>query len=56
MLRQFFSSAAALDPELGASEVSLEEAEAKVALAAVASEVVLAVDASKLGHRATARA
>lgn len=55
LLRRFFSSAAALDLELGASEVSLEEAEAKGALAAVAAQVILAVDASKLGQRATAR-
>lgn len=55
LLRRFFTSAAALDLELGASEVSLEEAEAKGALAAVAGQVVLAVDASKLDQRATAR-
>ena len=55
LLRRFFTSAAALDVELGASEVSLEEAEAKGALAAVAAQVILAVDASKLGQRAAAR-
>ena len=45
-------SAAAVDPDVGASEATLEEAEVKIALASSASEVVLAVDASKLGHRA----
>ena len=49
-------SAAAVDPDVGASEATLEEAEVKIALAGSASEVVLAVDASKLGHRAPARA
>ena len=39
---------------VGASEATLEEAEVKIALAGSASEVVLAVDASKLGHRAPA--
>ncbi len=47
-------SAAAVDPDVGASEATLEEAEVKIALASSASEVVLAVDASKLGHRAPA--
>lgn len=55
LLRRFFVSAAALDPDLGSSEVSLAEAEVKLALAASASEVVLAVDSSKLGHRSPAR-
>ena len=49
-------SAAAVDPDVGASEATLEEAEVKIALAGSASEVVLAVDASKLGHRAPAQA
>jgi DeoR family fructose operon transcriptional repressor len=55
LLRRLFTSASALDPEIGASEVSLEEAEAKGALASVAGQVVVAVDASKLGQRAAAR-
>ena len=54
LLRRLFVSAAAVDPEVGASEATLEEAEVKIALAGSASEVVLAVDASKLGHRAPA--
>ncbi|OWY62524.1 hypothetical protein B7486_57960 [cyanobacterium TDX16] len=35
--------------------MSLEEAEAKGALASVAGQVIVAVDASKLGQRAAAR-
>jgi DeoR family fructose operon transcriptional repressor len=54
LLRRLFVSAAAVDPDVGASESTLEEAEVKIALAGSASEVVLAVDASKLGHRAPA--
>lgn len=55
MLRRLFVSASALDPELGSSESTLLDAEVKLALAAAASEIVLAVDSSKLGHRAPAR-
>ena len=56
MLRRLFVSASALDPELGSSESTLLEAEVKMALATAAAEVVLAVDTSKLGHRAPAGA
>ena len=49
MLRRLFVSAAAVDPDLGSSESTLEEAEVKIALAGSAAEVVLAVTASKLG-------
>lgn len=56
MLRRLFVSAAAFDAGLGSSEANLEEAEVKLALAGSAAEIVLAVDASKLGHRAPARA
>jgi DeoR family fructose operon transcriptional repressor len=56
MLRRLFVSAAAVDPELGSSESTLEEAEVKVALAGSAAEVVLAVASAKLAHRAPARA
>jgi DeoR family transcriptional regulator, fructose operon transcriptional repressor len=56
LLRRLFVSAAALDPGHGTSESTLEDAEAKLALADVAAEVVVAVDSSKLGHRAAARA
>lgn len=51
---RFFMSAAAVDPDLGPCEASLEEAEVKLALAEVASEVVLAADSSKLGSRSVA--
>ena len=47
LLRRLFVSAAAVDPDVGASESTLEEAEVKIALAGSASEVVLAVDASE---------
>jgi DeoR family transcriptional regulator, fructose operon transcriptional repressor len=50
----FFASAAALDPDAGALEATLEEAEVKRSIAAGAARVVVGVDASKLGGRATA--
>jgi DeoR family fructose operon transcriptional repressor len=56
MLRRLFVSAAAVDPRLGSSESTLEEADVKLAMAESADEVVLAVDSSKLGFRAPARA
>jgi DeoR family fructose operon transcriptional repressor len=55
MLRRLFVSASALDPALGSSESTLLDAEVKLALAGAAAEIVLAVDSSKLGHRAPAR-
>ena len=55
MLRRMFVSASALDPQLGSSESTLLDAEVKLALAHAAAEIVLAVDSSKLGHRAPAR-
>jgi DeoR family transcriptional regulator, fructose operon transcriptional repressor len=54
-LVRFFASAAAIDPDTGASEATLDEAELKRHFAVTADEVVLAVDASKLGQRAMAR-
>jgi DeoR family fructose operon transcriptional repressor len=51
---RLFTSCAALDAPMGATETCLEEAEVKRAMVAVAGEVVLAVDASKLGTRAVA--
>jgi DeoR family fructose operon transcriptional repressor len=54
LLQTLFVSAAALDPVVGASEACEEEAEVKRVLAAMASEVVVAVDASKLNQRAVA--
>lgn len=55
MLRRLFVSASALDPALGSSETTLLDAEVKLALAGAAAEIVLAIDSSKLGHRAPAR-
>lgn len=52
LLNRLFLSAAALDPIIGSSETAIEEAEVKRAMAAVAAEVVLAVDSSKLDNRA----
>jgi DeoR family fructose operon transcriptional repressor len=56
LLRRLFLSAGALHPESGTSEATLEEAEVKLALADVAAEVVVAVDSTKLGLQALARA
>jgi DeoR family fructose operon transcriptional repressor len=53
-VQRFFTSAAAVDVAAGATETCIEEAEVKRVLAAAATEVVLAVDSSKLGHRAVA--
>jgi DeoR family fructose operon transcriptional repressor len=54
-LRRLFVSAAAVDPEIGTSESTLEDAEAKSAFADVSTQIVVAVDSSKLGKRASAR-
>ncbi len=51
----FVCSAAALDPSLGSSEASLEEAEVKRALSSRSGRIILAVDHTKLGTRAQAR-
>ncbi|HEY1830289.1 MAG TPA: DeoR/GlpR family DNA-binding transcription regulator [Acidimicrobiales bacterium] len=53
-VRVFFASAAALDVRLGALETTLDEAEVKRSIAAGSDEVVLALDASKLGAQAVA--
>lgn len=53
---RLFTSAAAVDPRAGALESALDEAEVKRSLADSAEEVVLAVDASKLGLRGVALA
>jgi DeoR family fructose operon transcriptional repressor len=55
MFDAFVCSSAALDPDLGSSEASLEEAEVKRALSRASRRIVLAVDHSKLGTRAQAR-
>lgn len=51
----FVCSAAALDPILGSSEATIEEAEVKHAFATTSGRIILAVDHSKLGSRAEAR-
>lgn len=51
----FFSSAAALDLEVGSSEAALAESEVKRAFGQTSNRIVLAVDHSKLGTRAQAR-
>jgi DeoR family transcriptional regulator, fructose operon transcriptional repressor len=56
LLRRLFVSAAALHPTHGTSEATVEDSDVKLALADVASEVIVAVDSSKLGQRASARA
>jgi DeoR family fructose operon transcriptional repressor len=53
-VRIFFASAAAIDPDVGGLEMTLDEAEVKRSIAAGAEEVVLAVDSSKLGGGAVA--
>lgn len=51
---RLFTSAAAVDAAAGALEATLDEAEVKRAMAAAATEVVLAVDSSKLTSRGLA--
>lgn len=52
----FFTSADAVDAVDGTSEVSIEEAEVKRAIAGNATTTVLCVDSSKLDRRSVARA
>lgn len=54
-LRRAFVSATAIEPELGTTEQTLEDAEAKASLVDAAASLVVAVDHTKLGHHATAR-
>ncbi len=51
---RFLASCALLDSEVGSTEVVLDEADVKRAIAFGADEIVLAVDSSKLGLRASA--
>jgi DeoR family fructose operon transcriptional repressor len=51
----FFSSAAALDSDLGTSEAAVTESEVKRAFSRTSSQIVVAVDHGKLGTRAPAR-
>jgi DeoR family fructose operon transcriptional repressor len=53
-LDRLFLSATGLTPE-GTTEATLEEAEAKLALAGVSAEIVVAVDHTKLGRKGVAR-
>jgi DeoR family fructose operon transcriptional repressor len=55
LLSRLFVSAAGVDPAFGTTEATLEEAEVKEALAASATEVVVAVDSTKLDQRGAAR-
>ncbi len=48
-------SAAALDPTLGSSEASLDEAEVKRVISSRSQRIILAVDHTKLGTRARVR-
>lgn len=54
-LRRLFVSAAGVDAEVGTSESTLEDADAKLAFALVSTHVVLATDSSKLDTAATSR-
>lgn len=56
MLNRLFVSAAATDPDHGSSETTIGDAEVKRAMASMAGDIVLAVDATKLGTRALAPA
>ena len=56
LLRRLFVSSAGIDPVLGTSEATVEEADVKRALAAVSADVVLLLDSSKLGARGLATA
>jgi len=56
LLRRLFVSSAGIDPALGTSEATVEEAEVKRAFAAVSADVVLMVDSSKIGARGLATA
>lgn len=55
LLNACFLSASCLDPAIGTSEPTTAEVEVKQAMAATAEQVILAVDASKLGTRSVAR-
>ena len=54
LLSGLLISAAAVHPDTGPSEPSMEEAEVKRAMIAVSDVVILAVDSSKLGSRSIA--
>ncbi len=56
LIRRLFVSAMGIDPAVGTSEPTVAEAAVKRSMAAVSSEVVVAIDSSKLGVRSEARA
>lgn len=51
---RFFTSASAIDSSFGTTEVSLGEAQMKLAFARMSKEIVLCLDSSKLDQQATA--
>lgn len=53
---RFFTSAAALDPEFGTSESTIDETQIKRVFADHADETIVLADSTKLGRQATARA
>lgn len=55
VLRTLFISSAGIDPQLGTTEATFEEAEFKRVLANAASQVIVAIDSSKLGDLGVAR-
>ena len=54
LYQRFFSSASALDPEHGTSEVSLAESQVKRAFFSASRETILCIDSSKLGQQSIA--
>ena len=54
LYQRFFSSASALDPEHGTSEVSLAESQVKRAFFGASRETILCIDSSKLGQQSVA--
>ncbi len=52
---RFFTSAASVDADLGATESACEEAEVKLLIGSATTETILAVDSSKLDRRSAAR-
>jgi DeoR family fructose operon transcriptional repressor len=54
LLGGLLMSAAGVDPDLGLSDASIEDAEVKRAMASVSEMVVVAVDSSRLGQRGMA--
>lgn len=53
---RFFTSAAALDPDFGTSETTVDETQVKRVFAEHSDETIVLADSIKLGRQATARA